>query len=83
MLDCTRLEKKEKNSSKTKCKSVYTSLGEKAILTQEMNLSDNQTVAGDSSDFQSPYYKEVQWAQILRLALYDLIASVGVACNNL
>ena len=47
-----------------------------------MNLSDNQTVAGDSSDFQSPYYKEVQWAQILRLALYDLIASVGVACCN-
>lgn len=81
MLDYTRLEKKEQNST-TKCKSVYSSLGEKAILTQEMNLSDNQTVAGDSSDFQSPYYKEVQWAQILRLALYDLIASVGVACCN-
>ena len=48
-----------------------------------MNLSDNETVAGDSSDFQSPYYKEVQWAQILRLALYVLIPSVGVACNNL
>ena len=73
VLDCTRLEKKEKNSSTTKCNSV--------ILTQEMNFSDNQTVAGDSSDFQSPYYKEAQWAQILRLALYVLIAFVGVAGN--
>lgn len=81
VLDCTRLEKKEKNSSTTKCKSVYNSLGEKAILTQEMNFSDNQTVAWDSSDFQSSYYKEAQWAQILRLALYILIAFVGVAGN--
>lgn len=46
-----------------------------------MNFSDNRTVAGDSSDFQSPYYKEAQWAQILRLALYVLIASLGVAGN--
>ena len=71
MLDCTRLEKKEKNSSTTKCKSV--------ILTQEKDFSDNQTVAGDSSYFQSPYYKEAQWARILRLALYVVIAFVGVA----
>ena len=82
VLDCTRLEKKEKNSSTTKCKSV--------ILTQEMNFSDNQTVAGDSSDFQSPYYKEAQWARILRLALYVLYRlcrcsrqSDSMPCNNL
>lgn len=46
-----------------------------------MNSTNNQTAVGDGSDFHLPYFKEAEWAEILRLSFQVLLALIGVVGN--